>query len=361
LILCIFPWPLRCHLALPDDIAFRVQTGSGTAFVRCRTTNGASILSYEGDTCPWLKPGYDGLKSELILSFQSGVKVPGRYTYLRQHEPWVDGVVYPGKYSQLEIAFEMTGQEVLSDHEQYSQLLNWVEFVAQNFVGMYAGVTQEIDLVQPRLEDLDETRIFIADDYDLTGKLMNANFQNVRMHAPPPRQASLRYHKYQPSDEKLEEFANYLRNGYALSLSQQLMQRAKEQVHIHRNYDLSIIIVAMAFEVAVREMLTSACEAKGINVLARKLGRGKKANIVKSPYKEAIERGDLKSDLLEYVNQVGGNNGRDTREYTAWVNQAYGARHAIVHQGKGEHTDREAEAAFQAAVAYMEFLRASLA
>jgi len=95
----------------------------------------------------------------------------------------------------------------------FRRFLNWVEFVAQNFVVMYAGVTQEIDLVQPHLEDLDETRIFIADDYDMTGTLMNANFQNARMHVPPPRQASLRYRKFQPSDEKLEEFANYLRDG----------------------------------------------------------------------------------------------------------------------------------------------------
>ena len=274
LILCIFPWPLRCHLALPDDIAFRVETVSGAAFVRCRTTNGASILSYEGEACPWLKSGYDGLRSELTVYYDSGEEAPGRYTYLRQHEPWVDAVVFPGKYSQLEIAFELEDQSVLTDQERCHQVLNWVEGVTQNFVGMYAGVLGEIDVVQPRMADLDETRFFIAEQYDLTTGQISANFEVVRMHAPPPHQASLRYRKTQPPSPKIAEFANYLSGGAVLSFSQQLLQRAKEQAHIHHNYDLCIIIVATAFEVAVREMLTLACEAKGVKVLARKTGRG---------------------------------------------------------------------------------------
>lgn len=72
MILCIFPWPLRCHLALPEDTSFVVRTSNGIAHVRCRTSEGGSILSYRGEDLSWVGPGYDGLRSMTTIHYVSG-------------------------------------------------------------------------------------------------------------------------------------------------------------------------------------------------------------------------------------------------------------------------------------------------
>jgi hypothetical protein len=338
-----------------------MRTANGTAHVRCRTSESGSVLSYRGADLSWLGPGYDGLKSVTTIGYVSGREVPGRITYMRENEPWVDAVIFPGKLSQLEIAFELDSEEVLADRAQFPALLQWIEFVAQNFVGLYSAVTGEVDVSQPRMDDLDETRILTTEKYDLGGGWINAEFDTVRLHAPPPGHAALKFFKDEIDRPRLEQFANYVNTGYVLAPSQRLILRAKEQAQIFHNYDLSILVVGTAFEVGVREILTSACESRQVKVLSRRRGRGKKAPTERRNYRDAIEKGDLKSDLLDYVAQLGGDNGRGGSAYSAWVEHSYNTRNAIVHQGKQGFGDGDADKAFTSAVAYLEFLRRQFA
>ena len=59
-----------------------MRTSTGVAWVRCRTTDGASILSYRGSDLSWAGPEYDGLKGVTTIYYESGTEAPGRYTYL---------------------------------------------------------------------------------------------------------------------------------------------------------------------------------------------------------------------------------------------------------------------------------------
>jgi hypothetical protein len=354
--LCLFPWPLRSHLGLPPDIGYFVHTDSGDAIIRCRTTEGASILSYTGSEYPWLTSDYPGYKAEWTIRYQSGVAVPARYTYFRGEDPFIDAVVYPGRYTQLEVAFEIDGYQVLDDEQQFSALLSWVELVVRQFVDLYRALTQEIDVVEPRVEDLDQTNVFVSDDYAFRSSGFEAEFRPHRPRFHVPQRAALQFHKSETPEPVVDQLTQLLRQGYHLPFSQQLLLQAKQQAHEQHNYDLCIVLIATAFEVFMREILLSTCAARGVATLTTR--RGGTASSL--PYADAVAAGEVRRDLLQYVDELGGDSARDRRKYNAWYTDAYQVRNRIIHRGEVGFNNEVAEKAFTATSTYMDHIRGSL-
>lgn len=91
-----------------------------------------------------------------------------------------------------------------------------------------------------------------------------------------------------------------MKTGSRIPLYQQLLLEAKEQGHINNNYELSVVKIGTSFEVFLKELLVNACQNIGIQKLP--VGRGR--DLEKLPtknYKEAIQEGNIKEDLLKNI------------------------------------------------------------
>jgi hypothetical protein len=231
-----------------------------------------------------------------------------------------------------------------------------VEDVVRNFVGIYSTITGEIDVVRPRLQDLDQTTVYVSEEYRFDTQSMSASFEMRPPRFHFPHRPSARFFKDTATEEKLQQFSALLRQGYILPLSGHLMLDAKEQAHLRQQYDVCIILLATAFEVFLREVLVEVCKVRGIKELARQSGKTGKP----WPYKHAIEKGHVLDDLLVYVEQVGGRNYKGQKAYNEWRNDAYEVRNAIVHRGKRGCGDAEADKAYTATALYMEAIQKSL-
>jgi hypothetical protein len=256
----------------------------------------------------------------------------------------------------LDVVFELADVAVLDSDAQFVALQQWVEGAVQQFISLYRAISQEHDMVQPRVDELVQTYIFVADEYQLGPNGFNASFRphKPRFHINPLE--GYRHSKRHLAQRQVDEFARLLRHGYQLPLSNNLLLDAQEQAHSARQYDLSIIIVAAAFEAFLREVLTEACERKGLQTLTRQTKQGP----VTRDYKEAIARGDTRTDLLQYIDDLGGRSDKSGAAYNAWLYNAFDVRHRIIHRGERGFGDADARKVFEATVAYMDQVRASL-
>jgi hypothetical protein len=353
MILCLFPWPLKSHLVLPDGVGFFAHHAGRDVMVTCEAREGARIFSYTGPQCEWLNPGYEGFRTEISVSVAASVELrPYRHIYFRGQDPWVDATVDLVRYTRLAVIFEIESTDVLDDETSFQALELWVASVVQRFVDMYRLVTQEIDVVRPHPEDLALVYVWVADHYTFNPHEAVAGY---RLHRPRFRWTSpaARGHDKEPvSNDAMTQIGKLFRSEYQIPLSAQLLVDAKERAHTDGQYDVSIVLVATAFEAFLRECLAATCEAQGRSTMPVRVGK----TTLDRDYKAAIAEGDLRRDLLEYVNHLGANSAKGGREYTRWYHDAQEVRHRILHRGERGFSMQNFEAAFEAAIAYMRII-----
>lgn len=356
MILCMYPWPLRSHLALPDGTGFYVRRDGRDVLIRCTTADGASLYSYTGQDYGWLPAASEtreGYVAELSASGSASPELtPYRYIYYRARDPWVDGIVDPTRYTRLEVSFELESTDVLDDDLRFDEISSWVETVVRYFVDMYRLVTQEIDVQRPRADDVAQTNVSVADAGEYTFNRVGSQarfrlYRPILRWTPAPVAG---HNKRVRSDEDIAVLSDLLRHGGEIPLSSQLLLDAKEQSHKNGQHDLCVVLAATAFEAYLREALLAACEGRNIQTLSARAGDASHASV---DYKRAIAQGDTRRDLLRYVEELSGQTVRGGREHNAWYNDAHEVRNRLVHRGERGVDQDGARKAFDAVAAYI--------
>jgi hypothetical protein len=357
-VLYLFPWPLRSHLALPDGYACRTQHEGKDVFITCRSADGSRLFSYDADPIPWLVEKKAQYVSKLVVSRGPGEGVPHTNAYFGDESPWVGGVVEPMRYSRLEVAFEVEDLHELDSPSAFEELKAWVTGAIQNFVDLYRMASQEDDVTRPSAHDLAYIVSFVAEDYDLGPDGYEAAFH---LHKPVMawRPLHVSGHDKPPlRPDHFEFFRDMVRRGYTPSLFQNLLLDAKEQAHVRQQYNLSVVLVSTAFEAFLRERLAQVCRVMNVSTLPSPASPNSRGEQL--PFLDAIDRGHVKADLLSYVEALSGRNVRRSQEHDKWDRHGFKVRNEISHGVERQLTDAESRSAWEATIAYMALLDATL-
>ena len=129
-----------------------------------------------------------------------------------------------------------------------------------------------------------------------------------------------------------------------------MMDAAVESVH-RSDYDLAIVYMGTAFEVFSQNLLLDYCQKNSVTQLP--------STSWATP-QQAIENGNVQSDLLRYVQHLSKTDPKTSSAHGTWKTDAYNKRNAIVHRGVKGATQSEAVKACDAINAFMAYLRSLL-
>lgn len=349
--ICMLRYLFHIKLALPEDIGFFVQYKGNKSLVRVKTINGANISSYTNKDLSWLFQEDGNQNNNLsVLKISTNdplEQIPLRYIhYYNNKDHFSAGVVEPTYFSIFEVSFNIPNKDFLDKEDNIRLLDNSAFDIINDFTNKYRLVSQENDIYLPRSNESPVIEIWYSDLVEQKGELISANLK--------PYKETVNFNGLKKlnkpilTKEKIEKLNNLLKTGSRIPLYQQLLLEAKEQGHINNNYELSVLKIGTSFEVFLKELLVNACQNIGIQKLP--VGRGR--DLEKLPtknYKEAIQEGNIKEDLLKkYLKIIIGNNSILTvKEYNYWHKWAYTLRNEIVHSGRTSVSENEARMAFE--------------
>jgi hypothetical protein len=309
--------------------------------VRSVPLEGARIFSYTGSDYGWLTR--DASKLDYRITAKRGEEeIPFRLIHIEdENGPFTGGVVDRAMYSRIEISFELPNIDVLKDKASSEALKAWVETAARNFTDWYRVATNESDVARVRMADAPIVDIWTADDYTFSAAESSGRFVRYarRLNWAPPEAGEL--FKQSTAASVISNIDGLLKRGDGVPLYLRLLLDAKEQAHLRQEYDLSIVVSQTALEAFLQQRLHSLCTQRSIVELPRRTGSKTDA------FAEAIERGNVKADLLRWAKQLSGADIQGSTEYAAWESGAYTPRNAVVHRGQRGATAADAKVAFE--------------
>jgi hypothetical protein len=154
---------------------------------------------------------------------------------------------------------------------------------------------------------------------------------------------------------KLDAFETWLQSGMHIPEHQRLLLSAAERGILKKEHSLSVIFAQTAFEVFVSDFIKR--RAAAINKTQLPVGRKHKKIQYKSVV-EALKETFFKAILKSYVPMVTNSTIESTQEYKDWDDHAYKTRNQIVHEGRVNISELEAQKAFESVVALMNKLEA---
>lgn len=259
-------------------------------------------------------------------------------------------------YTFLDVTFEIPKPSPVGDKDRLGRIADEGIRVAQHFVDVYREVSNESDVFHPTIEDSPGIEIFLAENYTFTEDGVDAAFRRVSRQIRWELEHVTGRTKDELSIEKVIQLEQKLREDYDPPVHIELLLDAKDSSIIDRNHRMAIVTVETAFEAFVQQRLLAECEIRGISSL---VGRGR--NTTEKDYREAIESGNIKADLLgTYCSFLCGKSVRAGSEYQRWYDDTYNPRNDIIHRGKRTTSEDDAEKAFVAVVNYMNFLEREL-
>lgn len=356
MILCRFDIPLQTHVEIPGDSGFFFPTEERDVTIHCETKDGAKLFSYTGEQLGWLTNEYE-IETFAVRKTRDQQHAMLRTIYRRKDgDLFEGGTVDPIKYTLMHVMFELDSTELLTDEIQWKKLIQWTQSVISHFINAYRLVTQEEDVVNPRLIDSPVLEVFISKKYEFTSEGCTGEFQPFKRQYFWMNPLTSGHLKPRMSDDQARELSKLLQTGASIPLFQQLLADAKELSHIRGQHDLAIIVIENAFEVYLQQRLISACESRGITDLPYGRGRGE----TEINYTEAIEKGGVKEYLIPYVERLAGATVKGGAEYQSWHELTYTKRNDIIHRGaRGADADHAGKA-FMAVVSLIALIEGLL-
>ena len=322
---------------------------------------GKRIFSYNSDP-DWLQHLDDANKLEALrvtrVHAETGEEIPVRTVYY-DAQGWKDafsaGVVDLAPYTVLEIGFEIEDPALAQTEPEHSRLEKWVKETLSKFVALYQQETSETDVFESpwsaSAAAIIDTRY--ADKFRLTDENVDGKFGERTATLRIPNPHKIRPFKPVLKTSQIRRLANRLKKDEEPAVYLRLFNEARELALLRERPDIAIVVIGTALEVYLKNALLHTCTALGIEKLPV-YGRLKKAS-------EAIDDGNVRRDLLEYVKQIGGSNPRQTPEYTRWFSEAYEPRNDIMHGGARGHEEQDARNAFEATMDLIATVELSLA
>lgn len=350
-----FVFPFRIALA---DEAFRVRDGAfrvrildETYFVRIVAKSGTRTLVYHDD--PRADQGAVWYKAVII---SGGEEVSTReLCFSLDPSRFLEKVIDHIGFTLFEVTFEVPEPIADGDKRRIRQIEAQALKAAQHFVSHYRAVSNDSDVFRPSERDSPGVETYVADKYVFSDQYAEASFRliNRTIRWEPPRVT--RRAKPPLSMEKARKLNSKLRRDQVLPVHFELLLDGKEYSIIHRNHRMAIVVIQSAFEAFLHDRLTKECEHRGIIELTD--GRGRTTR----PYDEAILSGTVRDDLLgTYFSELCGHSVKSGPEYSRWYDDAYKPRNEIVHRGKHDVAGSDAEVAFKAVIADMNYLSQEL-
>lgn len=352
MLLCTVSLPLQSHLGLPDT-AFFFSADNRNICIQCRTIKVAQLFSYTGEDYEWLTKEEGIEQLHLAAVSEEGERVFIRQVHRKTNdESFSGGVIDLKKYTLIQMSFEIEGTDVIDDEVKFAELKKWVSSIIQRFVDLYRMVSQESDVTGFQLEEVPIMDVWIANEYKFTSNEIDAKQDLYTRIWDWSGTRKTNYFKKVLPEQAIHLFGYLLKRGVPLRLFEQLLLECKEQSQARGQHELAIVNAGTAFEAFLKERLTHECEAHGIT----QLPFGRKNAKIQIDYKEAIEKGNVREDLLEHVEMISAQKIKGGTEYTNWFNHAYKPRNEIIHQGKRGFIEDNAGKAYMAVAAYIDMI-----
>ena len=267
-----------------------------------------------------------------------------------------DGKSIPAAYIDESIHGESTFQIQYTEIISYVQckkepmpidwIISQVFEIVNNLIYCYKIITSDIDVHSVTVDDLDYIDVFEVTNgkFDIYRQKTNSGkviLQKLGL--------KLNWEKFKISRAFLSDYGEKLLieikekvlKNYQAPLWFEIMLDAKNQSHVSKNYDLSIVLLETSFEVFIdyylKEMLMARNESK-IDI----------TNKLKDSFSNKLKQqfpGLIKKEIHEGI-----------KEYDDWNNYLYKLRNEIVHNGAKGFAETDAKNAFNSLIRFINYL-----
>lgn len=358
------PFPL----ALADESMWAVQRDGRQYRLAVLRGEGARILSYRGLDLSWMGPGPDPSENpadddEEAIWYQTRprrgeVTRRGRVVRVDPSNPrYMAGCIDTQPYTVLDVAFEEQFDTMAAVKAQRTRLAAEGFAVIRLFVNRYRLVSGFNHPFDPSTSDSPISEVYAAKDYSLDDDGYEGRFTTVARTLNWQSGEVTGLILEDLNAPRLQQLQEVLSNGEPVPAHLQLLLDAKDHTFHHKDHRTAVVLASAAFEVLVRQFLERECDTRGIEELPLE-GDWPPAR----PVADALERASLLSETIEvFFRQLVGESVKTTNEYQAWRSHAYDLRNQVVHAGLMEVTEDDSKRAFEAVVAYANYLNRRLA
>lgn len=354
MVLCMFRYVFTININLSDDLAFNTILDGRQVLIRCKSDEGAKIVSFSPEEdSSWIADEANMAKMEVTsYSKEKDARVARSLRFYENKGFFSGGVIDPIRYSIVEVIFKIPSIDSLEDEEFLSGIKEWSSKLLFHFLSLYRLHFQGSLLYPLSVKDSPVIEIMVSEQVENDGDWLQADFKHYTATFNWEDPFKMGYHKQDFSDDKIQHFGNQLLEGEKVALYNQLLLDANIQSKFFENHAMAVILIGTAFEVFLQETLIKHCEKRKIEMLP--VGRGK--NNEKN-YHDAIMSGNIREDLIsKYLYVLVGEKLAGGREYNDWYENAYSLRNEIVHKGKQDINDKDAEKAFNASITLMSLI-----
>ena len=345
--LCFF------DLAIPNDYGFCVKAKERQAFIRVSSQNGQKIFSFIPHDYKWLNTNNEVQNYFIAAVLKDGTKKPfRRFSSYKEEDSFSGGIVDDIPYNIIDVIFHVSNLTELSSTNINEHLKDWVLSIIDNFIDLYKCVTQDSTINKsliyksPIIQVLGSEETLALDGHIVQGTFKILN--NITSWDNPVRNG---YIKKPCSEENMSKIGQLLNKGHKLQMFEEILLQSKDQCYIYGNYSLSVVLSETAFEVYIQHALMEYCSSKGIKELPIR-DSNKKKN-----YEKAITEGNIRSDLFRYINSLTGDNiTQKNKYYQPWLEKAYNLRIDIVHKGRQDISETDADMAFGYVVKFINYI-----
>ena len=267
---------------------------------------------------------------------------------------FLEEVVDTVGFTRMDVTFECQGGIPKNDSHEQDKIRQNAISLAQRFVRTYRLIANQVEVRIPNEADSPIIEVRAGTDYSFNTEEIDAKLAMIsrRFQWPLPKLSGAV--KEALSNDKIALLGNLLRQGDEPAMFQQLLLEAKELSIVHGDHRISVIISQSAFEVYVQSRLTEECKIRGVLHLTSSRGDQRDVEV-------AIIDGDLRKELLgQYARVLSGRSVKDCPEHNSWFKNAYNPRNEIVHRGRRDVTEADAQASFESVMTYCEYLDRAL-
>jgi hypothetical protein len=214
--------------------------------------------------------------------------------------------------------------------------LKWLENTIQHFIFTYRMISGDTDTFNPQYTDFHQIEISEVLSSRREGQENVLNLKPFHVITPRSTYFNRTPFKTTLNEENEKRFRESLRNPESYTLTARLLLESEENMHIRNDYVTPIVISLTACETGIQYLLHRTCDRLGVTSLPQR--DGKPINC-----KDAIDRGNVREDLLRYVDHLSGKHIKNSPRYQHWFRLAYKPRLDIIHRGDRGYSKKAAQ------------------
>ncbi|BFT72337.1 hypothetical protein [Paenibacillus sp. P36] len=331
---CMFRFLFNIALSLPEDTEYKVNYKDHESLIKLKSIKGANISSYRGEDYSWITKIQENLVTARIKLTTEDIVQKYIKFYSDQHH-FSAGIIEPTNYSVIEVSFTIPSKHFLE--KNLDQLERDASEIINYTINAYRLIFQENEMPLPQASDSPAIEVWFSESAEKGDGYIDYKFIPYHINFNHKKKKRDKIGQF---EDNLKLFKEFIHEGTAISLYQELMLDAIEQGVIRNKYEIAVVKIGTAFEIFMQGLLVSSCEKLNIDKL--QTGRDTKH------FKLAIQEGKLIEDLLKkYLKTfVDTNSILSVKEYNHWHLKAYTLRNEIVHNGRTNVSEDEAIKAF---------------